>query len=318
MVKFTRVRTLIMMCPGLILILLFVSSFSYAASSSVLESRFQDIMVRSSSHTSLVSSLLAKPPVKKRNLDIPVVTDFKTGVVNADAPKIVVPYMPVPEFDEDIEVSSQNYETDAFDSFPTAPSSLPEELSSMQSSVEETIIEDSYDGLYEDDFEQRGTGYYFGPLVGIFLPEDGALRSGTEISPYEADQGYLLGFNLGKDFGTISVEGEYSYYGADGSGGISIGVNNFFARIIIEKELGDAIDLRAGLGMGLGFISIEGGGSGEPSDVGFAYDFLLGFGYNLSESLALNFEYKYYLTAANENYDRIAAHCLLLSANFKL
>ena len=94
-------------------------------------------------------------------------------------------------------------------------------------------------------------------------------------------------------------------------------MNSLFSRIIFEKEIGDRIDLRAGLGMGLGFVSIDSDVI-EAKDVGFAYDFLLGFGYNVSENLGWNFDYKYYLSAANDEYDRIAAHCLMLSAKFML
>ena len=315
-----RIRTLFMKCPILALIFSFTSSLSYAGSSSALESKFQDIMARSSSHSSLVNSLLAKPPVKKRNLNLPVVSSPPPDAPDSDTQLLDVPYIPVPEFDETIDIYRPNYETEVLDAaaLPSPPAALPMESNPTQSTMEETIIKDSYNELDEDDFEQRGKGYYFGPLVGIFLPKDGSIRDGTNLNPYEAENGYLLGLNLGKDFGAVSVEGEYTYYGANGSGGISIGVNNLFSRIILEKEIGDAIDLRTGLGIGLAFVSIDGGGFGEPSDVGFAYDFLVGLGYNFSESLALNFEYKYYLTAANERYDRIAAHCILLSANFLL
>ena len=83
-------------------------------------------------------------------------------------------------------------------------------------------------------------------------------------------------------------------------------------------ELSDAIDIRAGMAMGVGFIGIDGSSSGEPSDVGFAYDFLLGAGYNFNENWSLCFDYKYYLSAANDNYERVKAHMLLLSANFQL
>ena len=109
-----------------------------------------------------------------------------------------------------------------------------------------------------------------------------------------------------------------SYMAFDGSDNISVGVNNFLTRIVLETELNDAFELRAGMAMGVGFIGIDGGSSGEPSDVGFAYDFLLGGGYNFSENWSLCFDYKYYLSAANDNYDRIKAHILLLSANFQL
>ena len=317
MAKFKRIRTLFMKCSILALIFSLAFSLSYAESSSALESKFEDIMARSSSHSLLVNSLLAKPPVKKRNLNLPVFSSSPPDASESDTQMVDVPYIPVPEFDDGIETYRPNYEAEAFDDTATSspPTALRMESNPIQSTMEETIIKDSYDELYEEDFEQRGTGYYFGPLVGIFLPEDGALRGGT-VTPYEAETGYLLGLNFGRDFGSISVEGEYTYYGADGSNGISLGVNNLFARIILEKELGDTIDIRSGLGMGLGFISIEGGGFGEPSDVGFAYDILVGLGYNFSESLALNFEYKYYLTAANDEYDRISGHCIQLSANF--
>jgi opacity protein-like surface antigen len=304
-----------MNCPILIISLSFLSASVLDASSSGLESRFQEVMARSASHNSLVASLLSKAPVKKGNLTLSPKVQPSPPLLTADPSQVDVPYISVPEYNDEIEVYEPEYAAEDFDDFPTP--SVSEESQSFQSEINETIIEDSYDELYPEDLSQRGTGYYFGPLIGIVLPDDGAVRIGG-ITPYEAENGYLLGFNLGKDFGSISVEGEYSYFGADGSGGISIGVNNLLARVILEKEVGDAIDLRAGLGMGLGFISIEGGGLGEPSDVGFAYDFLLGIGYNFSDSLAVNFDYKYYLSAANDEYDRISAHCLLLSANFML
>ena len=307
-----------MKCPILILNLLFASVFTSDASSSLLESRFQDIMARSTSHSSLVASLLSKAPVNKGNLNFPVEVQSVSPDFDPGASEVDVPYIPVPEYNDEIEVYEPDYSSE--DVVTSSPQPAPVEGSqSYQSELKETIIEDSYDELYEEDLEQRGTGYYFGPLIGIVLPDDGSVRTGGGgITPYKADTGYLLGFNLGKDFGPVSVEAEYSYFGADGTGGISVGVNNLLARIILEKEVGEAVDLRAGLGMGFGFISIEGGGLSEPSDVGFAYDFLVGFGYNFSDSLAVNFDYKYYLSAANNEYDRISAHCILLSANFML
>ena len=158
--------------------------------------------------------------------------------------------------------------------------------------------------LYDSDIPSRHTGYYFGPLIGFIFPSDVATREpnlvggGYTKTNHESDSGFLIGLQAGKDFGTIRVEGEYTYNGFDASGGLKASVHNFFSRLILEKELGDRIDLRTGLGMGFGFVNLQ--KVKEYTGMGFAYDFLLGCAYRIGENWGLQIDYRYSLTSANE------------------
>ncbi len=287
-----------------------------------LSARIAEIKSRSIAHENRIAALLSKPAIPSQNYEIlennrtvPLVSSIPLPPANPE-----IPYIPVPEYYDSKDSLS-------FDNGPDFPnknensqeSAVATSSSSNESSTVDENLDDAYAELYQSETSIRSTGYYFGPLVGIIIPDDGALRdSGSSIQPYTADNGYMIGFQLGKDFGTVRVESEYSYMAFDASDNISVGVNNFLTRIVLETELNDVFEFRAGMAMGIGFIGIDGGSSGEPSDVGFAYDFLLGGGYNFSENWSLCFDYKYYLSAANDDYDRVKAHMLLLSANFQL
>ena len=66
----------------------------------------------------------------------------------------------------------------------------------------------------------------------------------------------------------------------------------------MEKEVGDRLDLRAGLGMGLTliekkFLSESFDGSG------FSYDLLLGFSIRVMENWSILVDYRYFITAAH-------------------
>ena len=296
------------------LTILFLHAQTHANSeSSDLAKRIEEIKARSNSHETKIAALLSKPKIdfedysiKEERGNAPAPSDFSSPSPHSD-----IPYIPVPEYNESDESNlGKEKQTDYY----TTPVSASNETAPK---LKENI-EEAYAELYQSDDKSRWEGYYFGPLIGVVIPDDGAIRSGGSIQPYSAGNGYNIGFKIGRDFGSIKVEGEYSYVGFDGSNGISVGVNNLLTRIILEVEASDFIDLRAGMAMGVGFIGIDGGSSGEPSDVGFAYDFLLGAGYNFNEEWSLCLDYKYYLSAANDQYDRITAHALLLSANLKL
>jgi opacity protein-like surface antigen len=56
----------------------------------------------------------------------------------------------------------------------------------------------------------------------------------------------------------------------------------------------------------------------EFSGVGFAYDFLLGVAYRVADNWSLQVDYRYFLTAANDEYDRIQSHVWLFSASVDL
>ena len=55
---------------------------------------------------------------------------------------------------------------------------------------------------------------------------------------------------------------------------LSASIHNFFSRLILEKEIGDRFDIRVGLGMGIGIVTLK--ITADYSGTGFAYDFLVG------------------------------------------
>ena len=122
---------------------------------------------------------------------------------------------------------------------------------------------------------------------------------------------------MGKDFGKIRLEGEYGYNSFDASGGLQASIHNFFSRLILEKELGRRFDLRGGLGMGLGFVEF-GKRSSSSKALALLMIFFLGVAYRVGENWGLQFDYRYFLTAANDEYDRISSHAWLLSASVDL
>lgn len=287
-------------------------SLSGQSSELSVEGRLANLKARSRSHENEVAQLLSQPSIPK--------TDFSLPESRIPAPPVeqIAPprpsYIPVPE--------------------PVSPtpgivrevqsSSLP--LASNKNEEGTTIadgsndIEQAYKELYTPKVPNRMEGYYFGPILGLVLSKDGAVRKGTIKNDYNSDSGFLSGVQVGKDFGDVRAEVEYAYISFEastpGQGSLSASIHNFFARLILEKELGERFDLRAGIGMGVGIVCLE--DSSDYNGAGFAYDFILGAGYRLADNLSLQFDYRYYLTAANDDYDHMKSHIWLLSAGLDL
>ena len=283
--------------------------------------RLADFKERSISHEERIANLLSKPPLKKIDYTISKQTTIKEAEQSPPDPPITpqIPFVPVPEYYENLEQNDSGFSD-------TSVEDISSDImagEALDSAEEEPInssqeLEDAYAMLYQSDPLIRRIGYYFGPLVGFCFPQDGAVRTSGLHIPHESDNGYQIGFNFGKDFGKLIVEGEYSFLSNEASGGLEVGSHNFLTRLILEKEIGQLIDLRAGLGMGLGFVGIESSTIGDFDGVGFAYDFLLGLGFNLGENWAVNFDYRFFLTAANDNYDRLKSHALIFSSAIAL
>ena len=66
------------------------------------------------------------------------------------------------------------------------------------------------------------------------------------------------------------------------------------------------------------WVLLEWKSNDDYSGTGFAYDFLLGTSYRLSDNWSLQADYRYYLTAAHDNYDHVKSHLWLLSASLDL
>ncbi|MFL2913615.1 MAG: outer membrane beta-barrel protein [Opitutales bacterium] len=276
------------------------------------EARLANLKARSRSHENEVAQLLSQPSIQKTDFSLPVPSVTPPPVEQIEPPR--PSYIPVPE--------------------PVSPSpGIVREVQSstrpLKSNAEgnpqvdldgSKDIEQAYRELYTPKVPNRIEGYYFGPILGLVLSKDGAVREGLSKNDYSSDSGFLLGVQVGKDFGDVRAEVEYAYISFDAStsnrGSLSASIHNFFTRLILEKELGDRFDLRAGIGMGVGIVGLE--DSADYNGAGFAYDFILGAGYRLAENLSLQLDYRYYLTAANDGYDHMKGHIWLLSAGLDL
>jgi len=301
--------------------------------------RLADLLARVSIHEAQVTRLLSKNPVPRTNFDLPPpavnVTTPSISPIPAPppAPSAPVPlpspeapYVPPPQFGDPVISESVKVvpAPPSLDDLVADPNQIEIPTPDGNSSEEgEEDLDEAYAKLYNSDVPSRHKGYYFGPLLGFIFPGDIATRTpnggspgGYDTTPYESDSGYLIGLQAGKDFGSIKLEGEYAYHSFDASAGMQASVHAFFSRIILEKEVGDRFDIRTGLGMGMGFVNLEKGV--EFSGVGFAYDFLLGVAYRVGENWGLQFDYRYFLTAANDEYDRINSHVWLVSASVDL
>lgn len=278
--------------------------------------RLAELKARSNVHENQVSQLLAERPLGRTDFTIP--NNEAVPVLPPPPPPSIVPAVP-----EARRVEQQNEVIPV----PIEPATLAEANDQNNSTESKEDLDEAYAKLYEPEIPSRLEGYYFGPILGLVFPQDGAIRTLIpSTSPatytkeiYDSDSGYFIGLQAGKDFGRVRVEAEYSYHSFDAataSSSLSASIHNFFSRLILEKELGDRFDIRVGLGMGIGIVTLE--DSADYSGTGFAYDFLLGGAYRLAENWSLQVDYHYYLTAAHDHYDHIKSHLWTVSASLDI
>ena len=278
--------------------------------------RLAELKARSNVHENQVSQLLAERPLGRTDFTIP--NNEAVPVLPPPPPPSIVPAVP-----EARRVEQQNEVIPV----PIEPATLAEANDQNNSTESKEDLDEAYAKLYEPDIPSRLEGYYFGPILGLVFPQDGAIRTLIpSTSPatytkemYDSDSGYFIGLQAGKDFGRVRVEAEYSYHSFDAataSSSLSASIHNFFSRLILEKEIGDRFDIRAGLGMGIGIVTLE--DTADYSGTGFAYDFLLGGAYRLAENWSLQVDYHYYLTAAHDHYDHIKSHLWTISASLDI
>jgi len=167
----------------------------------------------------------------------------------------------------------------------------------------------------EPDMPLRSDGYYLGILVGNVWPLNSGSRGGGTM---EFENGSLFGVLLGRDFGTIRVEVEHDavYYDQKNGTG-SAGIHPVLFRCIFEKEVGTRVDLRAGVGAGITLAKLN-DGSNSYRDGSFCYDFLLGIGTRFNQTLSMNFDYRYFLTAASDHYQDLQSNLLTASFQFDM
>lgn len=282
--------------------------------------RYANLKARSQSHEDNVKNLLSQPRIQRTVFDLP-----KLKVAQAQATPSIPPpspssFIPIPELPPSPTMSEVVVKkpTDAvYDDLVVDPAGGLEIGGDTNATVDGTELIDAYDDFHRKPIPLRHEGYYFVPLFGFVFPDDGAARSiPNPKEKYDSDNGIILGLQYGRDFGDIRFEGEYHYLKFDADPGFENTAHSFLAHLLFEFELGERADLRAGLGGGLGFVNLE--QDKDYSGAGFCYDFIFGYNYRVSDDWSLALDYRYYLTAANDDYDRIKSHMLVLGANYDL
>jgi len=290
------------------------------------------LRTKSSAHNRFVTELLAQkfqrievaPPVKE--MVPPVFKDDPPAEVVSSVNDLPEVFLPTNEYTDETESPREFVYNDP----PSAPVEESEpsfdvlvgeaEYQPAGSTLytSEGVPVPTYDDLYSPKFPQRRIGYYFGPFLALAFPDNSAL--GASSIKYESKTGISTGIRMGKDFGTSRFEGEYSFLTSKITAGALSGrsnLHNFTSRLILEKNLGEQADFRAGLGLGFGFVDQDLGGA-QYDGVGFSYDFLLGWSYRIQNNWSIGVDYRYYLTAAHEDYDRLQGHIIEFSAGFDL
>ncbi len=229
-------------------------------------------------------------------------TNFSKPPVE-DVSAVPPPTEVVPERQQQV-VASPGY-TSSDPLYPYASNISPNVDASND--LDSTNVADAYRSLYESKSPERRLGYYFGPFIGAVFPDDLAVNGNVN----QSDNGPLFGLRVGRDFGAIRVEGEYSYIFYDLNQGGDVSLHNFFSRFILENAVGDRADFRAGIGLGLTSLGVA-----SEHEICFAYDFLLGWSYRISNFWGLSLDYRHFLSASSQTFSRVQGHVLEASANF--
>jgi len=291
-----------------------------------LAQKIAELRLKSKAHGKFVSELLVNEP-KFLPIDapspvsadfVPIEPDNTPSLPKVKLPAVVEPQAPSPQ-PEVTSLPSEGFTENQpeEDPLPSPVEPLVKNRSNQSSTENETT---TYEELYAPKVPQRRLGYFFGPFIGPVFPDDSAVRPGSEKKGYQSDSGWTAGLRIGNDFGFTRIEGEYGFlthniHSSDKSGKVQL--HNLQSRLILEKSLGSRADIRGGIGLGLSFIDKTLGGQNFDG-VGFSYDFLLGWSFRIMDNWSINMDYRHYLTAAHENYDRLQGHVVELSASFDL
>jgi hypothetical protein len=280
--------------------LVFVSAsvFSSAQGNNIndfssLENRTQSLSERLNAHEALLSEILSRPdPIYSRP--------------RLPQPK---PAQPVPPAPRPIESAPKP------GTIPSGRLPAPRYDRTQPKPDSDTSTPTPASQWGEPDMPLRSDGYYLGILVGNVWPLNSGSRGGGSM---EFENGSLFGVLLGRDFGTIRVEVEHDavYYDQKNGTG-SAGIHPVLFRCIFEKEVGTRVDLRAGVGAGITLAKLN-DGSNSYRDGSFCYDFLLGIGTRFNQTLSMNFDYRYFLTAASDHYQDLQSNLLTASFQFDM
>jgi outer membrane protein OmpA-like peptidoglycan-associated protein len=133
-----------------------------------------------------------------------------------------------------------------------------------------------------------------------------------------ADTGWTAGGMVGYDFIGPRVEVEARYVsntgtitipGVAGSGSGTFSQVPIMANLLYDFNAGGVIVPYIGAGVGVSFVNLQGGGfSNSGSSAQFAYQGILGLGWNIDPTFRLNLEGRYYgTTQPNYNFNAFGA-----------
>lgn len=158
---------------------------------------------------------------------------------------------------------------------------------------------------------------YVGGKLGYVMTSDSDLSDGVDEISIEFDGGLGLGLALGTTMDAFRIEGELEYRGADmdkaKAYGVSVPVDgdiktwSLMANGYYDFETGSSLKPYAGVGIGFAKHSVEinsiagdAGSGGEDDDTVFAYQGTLGVAWAVSDTMDLDFAYRYFATADAE------------------
>ena len=304
-------------------------SITLHASDDDLFQKIAELRLKSNAHGRFVNELLVDEP-KFDPIEASIQTSIENNPFDTEpepAPSLPTVELPreseaqeFPSQPEQLPQPPQEFTKDEPIEEPVAPiTEVPPKTASKEITIEDEVGP-TYEELYAPKVPQRRLGYFFGPFIGPVFPDDSAVRTGSGKEGYQSDTGVTAGLRIGNDFGFTRIEGEYGFlthniHSSGKSGDIQL--HNLQSRLILEKSLGSRADLRGGIGLGLSFIDKNLGGENYDG-VGFSYDFLLGWSFRVMDNWSINMDYRHYLTAAHENYDRLQGHVVELSTSFDL
>ena len=288
-----------------------------------LSDKITEFRLKSNAHSKYVTELLAGPvePHALINHSEPSTPDIEVKVNRQSTMELPVVDLPGHQPSKEVvkePINQPNTSETSEGKMPLSKKKLDLTMPAPETNQVSATI--TYDELYSPKVPQRRIGYYFGPFVSAVFPDDSAIRdNGSEA--YTSKGGVATGLRVGNDFGSARIEGEYAYLthkisGYNGGAGRN-SLHNLTGRLILEKKLGERADLRFGVGLGVAFVNKE-LGIKDFGGIGFSYDFLFGWSFRVMENWSLNMDYKHYLTAAHENYDRLQGHMIEVSAGFDL
>ena len=166
--------------------------------------------------------------------------------------------------------------------------------------------------------QAAGGNLYFSASGGLSITGDLDLP-GVNIS---FSPGFNVGGAVGYDYGQIRAEGEirYSSVDLDEVNGISSPISadlsalTFMVNGYYDHEMGNSpVTPYIGGGLGIADSELDGTGITSNSETDFAYQFMLGLGYDVGSTTALTAEYRYVGIADSDAPD---THAFIFGARF--